>query len=134
MCNENEERTQQAPLDEDDDLAEGDYDDEPFEDTAAADAFEEDELEVDEAVVSDSPREDLRRLVHYLASNLVDEPEHVVVEAEQRGQIVSLTLRVPEYELGKVIGRQGRIARAIRTILTISSARHSLRASLDIEG
>jgi predicted RNA-binding protein YlqC (UPF0109 family) len=135
MFDESEERTQSAPLDEEDDLAEGEYDDEPFENSdVAADTFESEEFGEVAAVGSGSPGEDLRRLVHYLATNLVDEPEHVVVDAEQRGQIVSLTLRVPEYELGKVIGRQGRIARAIRTILTIASARHSLRASLDIEG
>ena len=81
-----------------------------------------------------SASEDLRRLVHFLAVNLVDDPEGVVVDAEQRGQLVTLTLRVPEDELGKVIGRQGRIARAMRTILTIAGSRQNVRASLDIEG
>ena|SRR5918999_5895462 len=81
-----------------------------------------------------APREDLQRLVHFLATNLVDDPAGVEVEAEQRGQSVSLTLRVPEEELGKVIGRQGRIARAIRTVLTIAGSRQNVRASLDIEG
>lgn len=81
-----------------------------------------------------SPAEGLQELVHYLASNLVDRPEEVDVRAEQRGPNVQISLFVPEDELGKVIGRQGRIARAIRTVVMIAGSRHNVRASLDIEG
>ena len=72
-------------------------------------------------------------LVVYLATNLVDDPETVEVEARQRGGSVFVSLRVPEEELGKVIGRGGRIARAMRTALMISGSRTNIRASLDIE-
>ena len=78
--------------------------------------------------------EDLRGLVAYLATNLIDEPDAVEVDAERRGGSVHLSLRVPESELGKVIGRQGRIARAMRTVVAVAASRHNLRASLDIEG
>ena len=78
--------------------------------------------------------EQLRALVVYLASNLVDDPATVEVDVQQRGGSVLLSLRVPEDELGKVIGRQGRIARALRTALMIAGSRHHVRASLDIEG
>jgi predicted RNA-binding protein YlqC (UPF0109 family) len=81
-----------------------------------------------------TPAEELRRLVHYLATNLVDEPGSVEVTAEQRGSAVHLNLHVPESEMGKVIGRQGRIARAMRTVVMIAGSRHNIRASLDIEG
>ena len=77
--------------------------------------------------------ERLRGLVAYLATNLVDDPENVVVEARQRGGSVFVSLRVPEEELGKVIGRGGRIARAMRTALMIAGSRNNVRASLDIE-
>lgn len=77
--------------------------------------------------------ERLGDLVTYLASNLVDEPASVEVETRQRGGSVFVTLRVPEEELGKVIGRGGRIARAMRTALMISGSRNNVRASLDIE-
>lgn len=107
----------------------------------AYDEFGDDEGEDDASNPEDrvdldagEPAEDLRQLVSYLATNLVDDPEGVSVEAVQRGQTVGLTLRVPEEELGKVIGRQGRIARALRTVLTIAGSRHNVRASLDIEG
>ena len=77
--------------------------------------------------------ERLRRLIVYLATNLVDDPSTVEVEARQRGGSVFVSLRVPEEELGKVIGRGGRIARAMRTALMISGSRSNVRASLDIE-
>ncbi len=77
--------------------------------------------------------ERLRGLVVYLATNLVDDPNSVEVEARQRGNSVFVSLRVPEEELGKVIGRGGRIARAMRTALLICGSRSNVRASLDIE-
>jgi predicted RNA-binding protein YlqC (UPF0109 family) len=77
--------------------------------------------------------EQLRALVVYLAQNLVDEADSVEVEARQRGGSVFISLRVPEEELGKVIGRGGRIARAMRTALMIAGSRNHVRASLDIE-
>jgi len=77
--------------------------------------------------------ERLQGLVVYLATNLVDDPNTVEVEARQRGNSVFVSLRVPEEELGKVIGRGGRIARAMRTALLICGSRSNVRASLDIE-
>jgi predicted RNA-binding protein YlqC (UPF0109 family) len=80
------------------------------------------------------PEEELRELVHYMASNLVGNPDEIDVTVEQRGQVVQLNLRVPESDMGKVIGKEGRIARAMRTIVTIASSRHHLHARLEIEG
>jgi predicted RNA-binding protein YlqC (UPF0109 family) len=90
--------------------------------------------EVPEPVEQTAALAELRGLVEYLATNLVDAADGVRVEAEQRGSAVHLTLFVPDEELGKVIGRHGRIARAIRTALMIAGARHNLRVSLDIDG
>lgn len=98
--------------------------------------YPEDELAQAEAEAYGPPTdtaERLRSLVAYLASNLVDDPDAVEVEARQRGGSVFVSLRVPEEELGKVIGRGGRIARAMRTALMISGSRSNVRASLDIE-
>jgi predicted RNA-binding protein YlqC (UPF0109 family) len=81
----------------------------------------------------DDIAERLRGLVGYLAANLVDDPDAVEVEARQRGGSVFISLRVPEEELGKVIGRGGRIARAMRTAIMIAGSRSNVRASLDIE-
>ncbi len=77
--------------------------------------------------------ESLRELVLYLVTNLVDDPDAVSVGVQQRASLVQVQLRLPEEELGKVIGRGGRIARAMRTALMIAGSRHHLRVSLDIE-
>lgn len=83
--------------------------------------------------VDDGASESLRGLILYLATNLVDDPEAVDVTASRRGSVVDLRLTVPEEELGRIIGRQGRIARALRMSLMVAASRHHLRVSLDIE-
>jgi predicted RNA-binding protein YlqC (UPF0109 family) len=109
---------------------------EPVADNGYDDVYE-DDVEVGEEDAVYAPATDaaerLGSLVTYLASNLVDDPESVAVEARQRGGSVFVSLRVPEEELGKVIGRGGRIARAMRTALMIAGSRSNVRASLDIE-
>ncbi len=101
--------------------------------------FEEERFDIDEAVGAssqpgDGPVEQLRGLVIWLVEQLVDEPENVTVDAVERGSSVQLQVRLPEADLGKVIGRGGRIAKSIRTALMIVGSRHHLRVSLDIEG
>lgn len=83
---------------------------------------------------AEQPIDQLRGLAWYMATNLVDNPETVEVMAEQDGSAVHLSLRVPEEEMGRVIGRQGRIARSMRTLMMVSGSRHNIRVSLDIEG
>ena len=82
----------------------------------------------------DDPETHLREVVHYLAASLVDDPDAVEVASRSRDRSVALSLRVADGELGKIIGRQGRTARAIRTAVQIAGARHDVRATLDIEG
>lgn len=92
--------------------------------------------EIDNTIPLGEPGEavaSLRELVVYLIENLVEDPEQVSVVADQRGSVVQVQVRLPEAELGRVIGRGGRIAKAIRTALMIAGSRHHLRVSLDIE-
>jgi predicted RNA-binding protein YlqC (UPF0109 family) len=81
-----------------------------------------------------SPAIELEELVRYMATNLVEEPDDVTVTAEQRGSSVQINLRVAAKELGKVIGREGRIARSMRTIVMVAGSRNNVRANLDIDG
>lgn len=85
-------------------------------------------------MAENSPVEELRQLVLYLATSLIGNAEGVEVDADQRGPMVQLHLRVPEAELGRVIGKEGRIARAMRTLVTITSSRSNLHARLEIDG
>ncbi|MCC6875216.1 MAG: KH domain-containing protein [Sandaracinaceae bacterium] len=67
-----------------------------------------------------------------MAKALVDEPNEVGVEAFEEDRELVLELTVAPNDLGKVIGKEGRTARAMRTILAATSARHRLRAVLEI--
>jgi predicted RNA-binding protein YlqC (UPF0109 family) len=86
------------------------------------------------AADGESSVEQLRTLVVWLIDQLVDEPESVRVDAVDRGSSVQIQVRLPEADLGKLIGRGGRIAKSIRTALMIAGSRHHVRVSLDIEG
>jgi predicted RNA-binding protein YlqC (UPF0109 family) len=74
----------------------------------------------------------LAELVTFMARALVDEPEQVKVEAIEDDRAVVLELTVAPDDLGKVIGRDGRTARAMRTLLAATSARQRRRAVLEI--
>ena len=74
----------------------------------------------------------MTEIVEYLAKRLVDEPDAVRVEEVERDGAVVLQLHVAPDDVGKVIGRQGRIARALRTIVRASAARREQRVMLEI--
>jgi len=74
----------------------------------------------------------VEELLAWIARGLVDEPEAVQVERFDEGDVVVLRLHVAPDDVGKVIGRQGRIARALRTVVRASSARRSGRTLLEI--
>ena len=74
----------------------------------------------------------LTELIDYIARALVDEPEDVQVEAVEGDRAIILELTVAQSDLGKVIGKDGRTARAMRTLLSATSARQRRRAILDI--
>ena len=74
----------------------------------------------------------MRELVEFLAKSLVDEPENVRVTERERDRTTVLELRVAPADLGKVIGRQGRTARAMRSILSAAASRADERYILDI--
>ena len=71
-------------------------------------------------------------IVEYLARRLVDEPDAVRVEEAERDGDTVLQLYVAPNDVGKVIGRQGRIARALRTVVRASAAREDRRVLLEI--
>ena len=76
----------------------------------------------------------MEELVEYLAKGLVDKPDEVRVERVERDGAIILELHVAPDDVGKVIGRQGRVARALRTLVRASGARSNERALLEIVG
>ncbi len=74
----------------------------------------------------------MAELLEWLARRLVDDPEAVHVETEEREDAVVFRLHVAPDDVGKVIGRQGRIARALRSIVRAGGARAEQRYLLEI--
>ena len=74
----------------------------------------------------------MKELVEVIAKSLVDHPEAVVVDEKQEGQRTVLELHVAEDDMGKVIGRQGRIAKALRTVVKAAATRENTKVTVEI--
>ena len=74
----------------------------------------------------------MKELVEVIAKSIVDHPEDVRVEEKQQDRQVTLELHVDEDDMGKVIGRQGRIAKAMRTVVKAAATRENKKVSVDI--
>ncbi len=74
----------------------------------------------------------MKELIEYIAKSIVDKPDEVVVteETDERGLVFKL--QVADEDKGRVIGKQGRVAEAMRTLLRVSAAKQGTRATLQI--
>lgn len=77
--------------------------------------------------MAEAPSDGLRDLLEYLAREIVDEPDSVEVTETSDDRGVLLTLRVAQDDMGKVIGRGGRTARALRTVVKAAGLRAGVR-------
>jgi predicted RNA-binding protein YlqC (UPF0109 family) len=78
------------------------------------------------------PSGDVRALIEQIAKALVDEPDQVSVSPVEEGQTTVLELEVAPNDLGRVIGRQGRVARAMRALVSAAGMRLDKRFELEI--
>jgi uncharacterized protein len=74
----------------------------------------------------------MQELIEYIAKSLVDDPTQVEVTQFRRGAQVLLNLRVAKEDMGRIIGKGGRVAGAMRTLLRVAAAQEGKRATLDI--
>ncbi len=74
----------------------------------------------------------MSELVKLMAKELVDNPERVEVSEKQKGQLTVIELKVAQEDMGKVIGKQGRIANTIRAIVKAASIKNNKRYVVDI--
>ena len=74
----------------------------------------------------------MKELIEYIARSLVDDPMEVLVKERVSGREVRLELTVAEEDMGRVIGRNGRVANAMRSSLRVAAVRKGVRSSLDI--
>ena len=74
----------------------------------------------------------MKKLIEYIARSLVDDPTQVQVSERRYGASTNIRLRVAKEDMGRVIGRRGRVANAMRMLLRVAAARSQKRAKLDI--
>ena len=74
----------------------------------------------------------MKEIVEVIAKSLVDHPESVQVSEKQDDDQLLLELRVAEDDMGKVIGRQGRIAKALRTVVKAAATRENKKVTVEI--
>jgi predicted RNA-binding protein YlqC (UPF0109 family) len=75
----------------------------------------------------------VKELIEFIAGSLVGDPTQVRVTQIQRGPTVNLRLHVAKEDMGRVIGKGGRVVNAMRTLLQVAAAQEGKRASLEIE-
>lgn len=75
----------------------------------------------------------MRELVEAIAKSLVDHPDEVIVTEEERDDTLVLELKVNIDDMGKVIGKQGRIAKAIRTVVKAAASKEDKKVIVDIK-
>jgi uncharacterized protein len=106
----------------------GDVDDELVDADDADEADEVDEGNERTATDGGTPLE----VLAYLARSLSNDPDAVVIETEERRGGLRLSLHVAPEDMGRVIGRRGRTAQAIRTLVNVAGAKDGVQASVDI--
>jgi predicted RNA-binding protein YlqC (UPF0109 family) len=74
----------------------------------------------------------MQELIEYIAKNLASKPDEVKVTAEMEDDRIILRLEVAQEDKGKIIGRQGRVAQAMRTILRVAAIKEGSRVMLEI--
>lgn len=74
----------------------------------------------------------MKELIEYIARSLVDNPMEVQVGQDYQGSKVRLELRVTKEDMGRVIGKSGRVANAMRILLRVSAAREGKQVTLDV--
>ena len=74
----------------------------------------------------------MKALTEYIAKSLVDHPDEVAVEEIHHGSRVTLELSVSKEDMGRVIGKGGRVANAIRTLLRVAAEREGTQVTLDV--
>jgi len=74
----------------------------------------------------------MKELIEYIAKSIVNAPDEVVVTEEESEQGITIKLQVADDDKGRVIGKQGRIAEAMRTLIRVKAAKQETRATLEI--
>ena len=94
---------------------------------------EEVQVETPEETDEDQEQDRIAELVEFIAKTLANHPDAVQVSSEEDGNRTVITLVVDDRDKGKVIGRQGRVAQALRSLLRVAAVKQNTRINLEIE-
>ena len=95
---------------------------------------ESEEIQVETPEQTEQEEEDrIAELVEFIAKTLSNYPDAVKVRSEEEGSRTIITLEVDDRDKGKVIGRQGRVAQALRSLLRVAAVKQNTRINLEIE-
>ena len=95
---------------------------------------ESEEIQVESPEETEQEEEDrIAELVEFIAKTLSNYPDAVKVRSEEEGSRTIITLEVDDRDKGKVIGRQGRVAQALRSLLRVAAVKQNTRINLEIE-
>jgi predicted RNA-binding protein YlqC (UPF0109 family) len=95
---------------------------------------ESEEIQVETPEETEQEEEDrIAELVEFIAKTLSNYPDAVKVRSEEEGSRTIITLEVDDRDKGKVIGRQGRVAQALRSLLRVAAVKQNTRINLEIE-
>ncbi len=75
----------------------------------------------------------MKELVEVIAKALVDNPDEVVVSENEKDKVIVIDLKVAQSDMGKVIGKSGRIAKSIRTVVSAASAKSDKKVIVEID-
>lgn len=75
----------------------------------------------------------MKELAKYLITRLVDSPDRVEISSTEEGDVTRLSVRVADEEKGKIIGKQGKVIKAIRQVLGVAAAKAKRKVFLDVE-
>ena len=74
----------------------------------------------------------MKELVGFIVKSLVDNPEKLVITTEEEGEVLKIFIKADENDIGKIIGKQGKIAKAIRTIVRSSAMKLGKKVIIEI--
>lgn len=74
----------------------------------------------------------MKELVEFIVKSLVDNPEKLVITTEEEGEVLKIFIKVDENDIGKIIGKQGKIAKAIRTIVRSAAMKLGKKVIIEI--
>jgi uncharacterized protein len=74
----------------------------------------------------------MKELIEYVAKSLVDKPDQVAIQQRLEGNLTVLEMRVSKEDYGKIIGKQGRTIKALRTLVSAACAKNGLKYSLEV--